>query len=533
MAHRIALLALLAVTACEVAPPPPPVLTVTSPQRGTVASELGRIRVTGTAVPGESGDAVESVTVNGTRANLASDGSFEAFVDVPAGAMLLETVAVAAGSAATDARAVQTGQMRPVGGMLDKAITASVSADAFAKLSAAAGPLIRGKDLAKYLSETKLGSDAAYVKVNVQKLVLGDAKLSLTPVDGGLAFTAEISALDVLARANFGGPLVPDDASNITVTADKITIAGTFTVTPAGITGFKSALASPTINTTNLKLKAGGVTGAFLTILQSELLATVRGWIKSTAEGALGPLINDALGALGEPRTLDILGKPVTVEVSPAGITFSRAGALVSLNLASKIGGGEASPGFIYTPNGTPSMTVGKGIQLGLADDLVNQLLAQIHALGLLELQLEADVGIFDTAKIKTTIPPMISANNPDGKLRLVLGDMVASFSNNGKPVISAAINASVDLEILRGNSAKEIAFEFGEVKLFVNILEDATGMNIEDLSGPATGGISLQLAKLEKFLVTVPVPSVAGVTLDSLALRADNGYVLVSGQVH
>jgi hypothetical protein len=48
-----------------------------------------------------------------------------------------------------------------------------------------------------------------------------------------------------------------------------------------------------------------------------------------------------------------------------------------------------------------------------------------------------------------------------------------------------------------------------------------------------AATGIGLQLDSLDKFLITVPVPSVAGVTLDNLALRADSGYVLVSGQVH
>jgi hypothetical protein len=51
--------------------------------------------------------------------------------------------------------------------------------------------------------------------------------------------------------------------------------------------------------------------------------------------------------------------------------------------------------------------------------------------------------------------------------------------------------------------------------------------------SSAATAGIGLQLDSLSKFLITVPVPSVAGVSLDNLSLRGDSGYVVVSGQIH
>jgi hypothetical protein len=535
MAHPLSRLALLVMfaTACDVAPAPPPRLTVTSPQRGLVQSEVGRILVTGTAVPGAGGESVTKVTVNNVNATLAADGTFSALVDVPAGATLLQTVATNdGGSAATDARAVQVGQLLPVGGMMDRAITATLSADAFTKLSAAAGPLIKGKDFGSMMSVTTLGNSVANMKITVTKLVLGDATFSLKPVDGGLAFTAEIKAVDALANAKYG-TIIGDDSSTIKVTADKIIVSGTLAVTPAGITGFTTKLMSPIITTTNLKLDSGGVTGTVLDLLQSELLSTVRGWIKSTAEGALGPLLNKALGALAGPKSLEVAGRMVEVQASPAAVQFTSAGALVTLNLAAKIAGGEASPGFIYTPNGTPQLQLGNGIQLALADDLVNQLLAQVHAMKLLDIEYDEDFGIFDHIEFKSSLPPMISANNKDGKLRLVLGDMIVSFSDGGKPVIGAAINASIDIAILPVDGAPEqIAFEFDDVNLFVDVLEDSTGMGVDDLSGPAGAGIKVQLASLAKFMVAVPVPAVYGVKLESLGLRGDSGYVVVSGQV-
>jgi hypothetical protein len=174
------------------------------------------------------------------------------------------------------------------------------------------------------------------------------------------------------------------------------------------------------------------------------------------------------------------------------------------------------------------------GIKLGLSDDLVNEMLAEVHAMGLLDLQLQQDFGVFDNVALQLTMPPMISANNTDGKMRLVLGDMTATFTDHGNPVISAAINAQIDLAIDHGTNAQEIALQFGKADLVVNVLDDKTGMfGQDDLAGAASSGIALQLDSLQQVLVTVPVPSVAGVTLDNLSLHSDSGYVLVAGDVH
>jgi hypothetical protein len=380
-----------------------------------------------------------------------------------------------------------------------------------------------------------LGDSIANLKLSITKLTLGDAKIKLTPVDGGLEFSAELTALKVAANAAYGGTLVIDGTTAVNITADQITIAGTLVVTPAGTAGFTTKITSPTVRATNLQLQASGLVGSILDLLQSNLSSTIQNVTTRSAELAMQPLINAAFGALAGPQQFDVLGKKLDLQATPSAVTFTRAGALVAINLQAKIQGSETSPGYIYTPNGTPTLNVASGIQLGLADDLVNELLAEVHALGLLDLQLAQDFSLFDQADIKLTLPPMISANSADGALRLVLGDMVASFKDQGKTLINAAINAQVDLEVLRGTKPEEIALQFGKVHLFVNVLdptaEDPLGN--EDLSGAASAGINLQLDSLKKVLIKVPVPSVAGVTLDNLSLRADSGYVVASGQVH
>ncbi len=494
--------------------------------------------VQGTALPGPSGSPVTKVSVNKVPATLAADGSFSATIDVPAGATMLETVAISSeGGSATDARTVHAGELRPVGANIERAITASLSKDAFARLSKAADEKIKTIDLSQLLASQQpvanLGDSLANLKVSITSLNLGTTKISLTPVDGGLELSAEIGPLNVAAKAAYAGTFVPDGTTTVGVTADKITVTGKLVVTPNGTNGFTTKITSPSVQTTALKLQASGLAGSILDLMTDNLGSTVQRIITSSAESALEPMLNQALGALAGPQRIAVMGKMLEIEASPNTITFSRDGALVTMNIKAKLAGSEVSPGFIFTPNGTPTMNVGSGIHLGLADDLINEMLAEVHALGLLDIHIEDNFGLFDVADIKLAAPPMISANNDDGAMRLVLGDMIATFTDHGKPLLKAAVNASVDLEIQRGTTAQEIALQFGKVRAFVNILDDSEAAAGDDLSGAATAGIGIQLDKLSKFLITVPIPSVAGVTLDSLALRADNGYVVVSGDVH
>lgn len=533
----LSILIAASVAACVGEMPPPPELRVTSPQRGLVQAGPGRITVEGVARPGPSGSPVTRVDVGDVRATLAPDGSFTATVDVPDGATLLETVATSEeGGSATDARAVHAGELRAVGSNVERAITASLSAESFARLAAAAGPLVRSMDLQALLAPLQpmanLGDSIANVKLTITRLTLGDVRFTLVPVEGGLRFAAELDALDVGASAAYGGTLVIDGTTAVRAAADRVTIAGTLVVTPAGTDGFTVKIASPNVTTANLRLDASGLVGTILDLVQDNLASTIRDVTTRSAELALEPLINQAFGALAGEQRFDVLGRQLALEAAPAAVAFSPAGALVTLDLAARIGGSEGSRGYIYTPNGTPAMDVGEGVQVGLADDLVNELLAEVHAIGLLDLHLEEDLGVFDTVDVRPSVPPMVSANRGDGALHLVLGDMIASFSDDGEVIVKAALNAEVDLQVRRGEADDEIALELGKVRLFVNLLDAAAG-DTADVTATAASGIELQLDSIQQFLIKVPVPSVAGVTLDRLALRADSGYLLMSGAVH
>lgn len=535
------LVLLAGAVACETGPgeaKEPPVLRVTSPARSLLQDHAGQVVVSGTVEPNAKGDPVEKVLVNNVQATLLADGTFHAAIDVAEGATLIHTVATdRSGTTASDTRAVEAGQLRAVGTNIPGAITASLSADSFAKISAAAGPIIKGLNLGALLAPLQPmvhigdenGEDGAFARAYVDDLKFSDIKIAMAPVQGGLSFSAEIDHLDVPGHARWALLYIPG-STTFRITADKITIAGTLSVTPNGVAGFNTKIGSPNVQVTNFHLDSI-IPDAILGDLKLD--TAIQFIVSKGAEIAMNPLMNRALGALGGPLQLDVLGKKLELQVAPSAISFDPSGALVAMNTKVLLAGSESSPGFIYTDNGAPSMDPGHGFQIGLADDLANEMLAEAAAAGMLDLTMPQTGGTFDAAQIHMTLPPMISADAADGQLRVMLGDMLATYTNHGTPVAKAAISAKIDLKITPLTNGTSVAVQLGTPEIHVDPLDDianATGLDDSSLSNATTAVLGGQIDAISRLLVAIPIPSVAGLQIRDLSLGSDDGYVMVKG---
>jgi hypothetical protein len=537
-----AVLVTVAVVGCEAGPAEvrdPPVLTISSPARGLVQGQAGTVMVSGTVTPNANGDPIEKVLVNNVAAVL-DHGAFHAAVEVREGAMLIETVVRDAnGTTVRDTRAIQAGRLRAVGAPITSAVTAALSADAFAKLSAAAGTLIKGIDLAALLAPLQPiahvndpdGEDCAFARLFVDDVELTDVQVELLPVSGGVAFRAELDGLRVTSHARYA-LLCADGMTTVQLAADRIVIAGQLDIAPNGTAGFSTKLVDPDVELTGLEVDASGLPGDLLKLFNfNSVLQLIA---SKAAELAMGPLVNQALGALAGPQQIDVLGKLLTLQVSPAAITLEPSGAIVALNVAALLAGGESSPGFIYTDNGVPTLDASTGFQLGLADDLANELMAEAQASGLLDLSLATPGGAFDTAAVHMKLPPMISADGTNGALHVVLGDMQATFISHGTPVASAAISATIDLRVISTNNGYGVALELGTPDLHLDILDDVantTGIDNASLAAAAASGLAVQIETLSKLLRAIPIPAIAGLQMRDLSIGADSGYVMVNGR--
>jgi hypothetical protein len=519
--------------------PDPPVLTVTSPARSLMQNGAGKVTVTGTVAPNPAGVPIQKVSVNNVVATVGADGSFSLDVDVKPGAMLIHTEAIDQdGGKATDTRSVEAGQLLKPGAMVEKAVTAAISKEAFAKIASAAGPLIKAMDLKPMIaplqpmvhSGDESGPDCLYGQLFVDDVKMSNAVITLVPVAGGLQFSAEIDGLDVPGHMKYAVACI--DGSNTTrVQATKVVIGGTLMVSPNGMNGFTTDLANPTVQLTGLNISASGVPGAILSIIP---LDSAIEYIAPKVAGLfMGPMMNQALGALGGPQKLNVLGKTIDVQVAPSDISFTADNGLVTLDMMMLIEGTQSSKGFIFTDNGMPNMNPGTGMQLGLADDLANEMLSQVVATGLLNLSMPATAGTFDTTKIEMTSPPMIAADPADGKMRLILPDMMATFMLQGTPVGKAAINVKLDLAVAPAGGGYGIALQLGTPDVNVDVLPDIaneTRFSNEDLSTAVKLCLDNQITSMTALLGSIPLPAMAGLQMTNMSVSADNGYVMVKG---
>jgi hypothetical protein len=529
--------------------PEPPVLQVTSPQRSLVQEGLGQIRVAGTVAPNLDGTPVEKVLVNNIQATLEADGSFHALIDVPAGATLIHTVARdAAGTEAYDTRAVHAGELRAAGTNVERAVAASMSAGAFAKISAAAGPIIEGLDIGAMLAPRQpmirvddpadlADEDCGFARGYIDDLNFTNIELSLVPKQGGITFRAQIDGLDVPGHARYGAFCVKG-TTGFRVRAAQVVVGGTLLVKPNGVSGFKTDLTNPQVSLTGLDISivSDGIIETVLNeiIRMLDLETSIQGVIAIGAQLAMEPLMNQALGALAGPKQLDVLGQTLTMEMVPAAVSFTPAGGLVSLSMKMMIAGAEHAK-FIYTANGMPNLEPGNGFHIALADDLANEMLSEAAALGVFNLSMPKGGGTFDKIDLSMTLPPMISADPADGSMKVILGDTVVTFVSKGTPVGKAALNASIDLKINTASNGYGVALELGEPVIHATMLDDiANNTRFEDgdLARTVEAGLRGEIESISKLLVGIPLPAVAGLQMRNLTVGSDDGYVMVKGQL-
>jgi hypothetical protein len=514
--------------------PAPPALKVTSPVRSLMQGQTGTVLVTGTVAPGEDGAVVDKVTVNDVTATLGTDGAFTAAITIPQGATFIHTEAIShKGGKATDTRSIEAGALRAPGSNIDSAITMAISKNGFAKLSQLAGTLISQMDFTQMLAAKQpmmsKGGSCLGAKLYLDSMTLTDAHISLTPVDGGLMFAVEVDGLNAHGHANYDVACI-DGSDTFHVTATKVNVAGTLDVTPNGNMGFKTKLVSPNVSMTNLNVDASGLPGAILDIV--DFNAWAGDVVSVGAELFMDPMMNKALGGLTGPQQLMVAGKTIDYQIAPSNIQFTAAEADIALDTKLLIEGAEGSKGYVYTDNGVPTMSPGMGLQLGLADDLANEMMSQFAAIGMINVTQPATGGTFDSMNLQPTSPPMISADPADGHLVVVLPDMTAMFQLQGQPVAKAALNVALSIQITTTADGRGASIKLGEPVIYLDVLDDIpnnTHQTPEDLQKSMQLCLSSQIDSLSTLLSAVPLPHEFGLALTDLTVGGDNGYVMVN----
>lgn len=522
--------------------PNAPRVRIVSPIRGSFAGDVTHVMVTGYATDNEG---VTSVQVNGIDAALAPDGTFSVQVPVAPGTNLLHAVAKdAQGNTGKETRAVVAGALEPIASVVPQSITASMTDDTFAAIARGITGFLTGPNLTTTVQGLNPvinagapdGPDCLYALGDITKVTVGSAsKVTLLPEPGGVAFSAVLDRPDIDMHLDYAVSCI-DGSSNIRIRANRVTITG---VLELGVNGtqFEIHLDDEDVSISGLDIDMSGIPGTIIDLITIDrAIGPILAW---AAERFAVPYINNALAGLNETKTVDVLGTPVDIKVRPARIDVDIPGAIIELDTELRAQGDDRGPGYVYTPNVLPALGV-RGFELAVADDAANQLLASYWAANGMEVGLDlangsyGEVGkLYDRVELSAKVPPFLDAS--DKALRLTVGDLIASFKNDGAVVTQVAVNAEVELKVTTGADGA-LRLDVGKPTIFVDILDEGVeGAN--QLSNAQFEAVtSFALSRIVAFgssaLGAVPLPAFGGVSVRNVSIDEEEGYLVVGGEI-
>jgi hypothetical protein len=518
--------------------PEPPILKVTSPQRGLVQSGLEQVEVRGTVTPSESGLEVGEVEVNGVDAQVSPDGSWVARVPIAAGTTLLETVAKdVEGNAATDTRGVMAGNLMPLSAEVADGLAIAISDQAFAAIGVMAGNIIKMTDLGAVVAPmnpmistgAEDGEDCLFAKANINDIDISDASIDLVPYSGGLRLTVEVLDLRVPVYTWYAVACVDGD-TDVVVNAQRITIQGDLNLSVAN-GQLVTDLTNENVEIVGFDLQANGLAGTVIDMLS---LDTRIGPILALGvEKFMGPMVEDALAGLSTagPLSLPVMGKTLEVEIHPGSIEFDVTGAKVRLDTRFTMAGAESAPGFVFTQNGLPQMAAADGFELAMADDSINQLLTGFWAVGGLNMTMPMSVGGIEEVSLEALLPPMVMAGGTDGKLKIVVGDMIMTKLVDG--VVYGKNAVSMEIELAVDSTGRVMKLDVGEPEIHADLMDDVPnliGLTDDEEETIMNASVHHMMDTLGPLLQSIPLPSLAGVVLSDLDIKGVNGYVTITG---
>ncbi|MDX2090114.1 MAG: Ig-like domain-containing protein [Kofleriaceae bacterium] len=523
--------------------PNAPRVRITSPARGTFAGDVREITVKGIATDDQG---VTSVVVNGVSAAVQADGSWEVNVPVTDGTNLLHAIAKdAQDNVGKETRAVVTGPLESISSPVPSALTAAMTAQAFDAVGRGITGFMTGPTLMNTVTPLNPvidagapeGPDCLYVQGSITNVSLdATTKITLSPQTGGIYLSAELVRPRINMGLNWSAACL-DGARAVTVSAQKISINGVLKV---GVNGgkFEIYLDDEDVRITGFDVDLGGIPGEIIDMLHLDTaLGPILAWV---TEKVAVPYLNDALAGLNDTKTVDVLGTPVNINVKPARIEIDPAGLLIELDTEMRAQNDSASPGFVYVPNVIPSMDMTRGFELAVADDAANQLLSSYWAADGMTTGLDLNNGsygevgkLFDRVEMTAKVPPFIDASGE--KLKLTVGDLMATFKNGPMIATQVAINAEVELKVVPGANGA-LRLDVGAPDVYVDILDELTEganqLSNAQFEAVTSFGLSRIMAFGSGAVGAVPLPAFGGVSVQEVTIEDQDGYLVIGGEI-
>lgn len=546
---------------------------------GTVRSDLGDI---------------DTLTLNGDPVTVSPDGSFSQTVEAQVGGNTL--VFMAQDSTGNTRSRVQsflwsTGYRKPatpkegiasnaLGIWLGQSVLDDGMAPPPTDFAHILDQVLQAFDLGTLIdSETAIASEAGF-DIYASNASLGSTSVKIDAIDGGIALEARLQSITgdlTFDCTEFGCQLLGgDSAGDFSLSSVLITANALLSVTPSNTLSVTLSNVSTTagtldINSDNawtnflLGLVEGAIAGSVVSDLESLLEDTLATELQPLLEQGLSALAFDFSLALprlgpGDPITVEVITDFESVAFQAAapkgGVLIERGGAYSAESTTPHDNLGVPDRDRCGQGGQVVSLPRTAALEIGLSDDLLNQLLYAAWRAGWLEIVAGPELlGNIDLSTLGVTnleltlsglLAPTVSDCNPDGALRAHLGDLqvIGSLLLDGEPLSFTAYSS------LEGNLALGITPEglgigiegvdridteltihedeqLGSETLLQGLLETALGNAIEGaLGGGGLGTVPLPQIDLSSGLGLPPGTAVIEIMPQSVE-RTDGVTVI------
>jgi hypothetical protein len=529
----------------------PPTVLINTPERGTVSGEA-TVTVSGQATDFESN--IAEVTVNGTVAQVASDGTFEATVSLVEGVTLIETVATdSSGNQATDARGVLAGNLVPQSTPVADGVVANLSGQAMVGLGTMISDLANATDftaLATSLNPVvNTGDGCPSAKVFILSVQHQGVDVGVGPVGGGIDADVTIRELVAQGRVDYRaglGPACINASASFTLSADGFDVNGVIAPTLAG-GDINVGLNGVTGAFRGFALDVDGIPGIIEDLFRTPVRNFIQGLLTDTIANMVPSLANAFLGDfLADSFNIDLLGQTISLSITPSVMNWTEQGGTIVLDTSSTVEGLDDAV-YLTSPRPRPSDAdlASTGIRIGVADDVLNQLLGTIWSSGALDgtlLPVPGDAlsaafgGDVSGAALTLVRPPVANFDTTTGLARLTLADLqIEAFSPGGEILAAFVISAEIELAA-ETSSEGRVRIITRAPRIIAQVLSQSdnllTELTAEKVEAIAELGISQLSVFADDLLSNLPVPGLAGATIESPTFQPVGGYLLMGGNL-
>ena len=527
----------------EEAPAPAGLFVLQSPKGGEFLEE-GSQEVSGKAVN------LTEVQVNGVAAEVDA-GTFVADVELARGVNVVEGSGVdATGHTIFDRNGVLVGEFEDDNGAVEDALLLRVNDGGLRRIGEIGADMLASQTISESITainpvySDSYAWDYVIVAADVESVSYDTPEFAFKPRDGALGLQVTLPNLYVDIYA-YGEAFGFDFDSDVSMWASAAVLSADLYITA------QNGRIAVDIGEVTVELKDFGYDTSLLPgdvesyILVETIRDTITEMLVEKVNEMVPPLLDETLSGLDPSFSTELMGLSVDLAFEFAKVDIDDDGVALNLDMDVVIPstGDHAGPGYLGADLGSPDLDTHADVSGAVSDNLLNRMLYEAWAGGLLDIRLSTDDGSLSalmlaplkategTITVNALLPPVVVER--EGELQAQMGELIVNIDTPGGALgdhLQAAVNAFVPLEIVVEGG--ELTLKLGTPEVVLMVRESTMGATDEEMTRLVEDMLPIDVLFSLLGDFSFPLPALYGLEIDEGAAERDDSGVYTGLEV-